>query len=142
MAEDTIARFGVSLSRPLLKQLDQMVRQKGYRNRSLAIAAMVREQLVAREHDIGNGEVAGTITLVFDHHRSNVQEVLTSLQHDHLAAIVSTLHVHLDHANCLEVLVVRGRAAVLRRMAENLLAVRGIKHGKLTLTTTGHDLPA
>jgi CopG family transcriptional regulator, nickel-responsive regulator len=85
--------------------------------------------------------VAGTITLVYDHHRPNVQECLTDLQHKHLEMIISTVHVHLDHHNCLEVLVVRGKASVVKGIAEHLIAVRGVKHGKLTITTTGKDLP-
>jgi len=118
-----------------------MVREKGYRNRSLAISDMVRDHLVGHGQELGDSEVAGTITLVYDHHRSHVQDALTDLQHGHLSTIISTLHVHLDHDNCLEVLVVRGKASAVRSVAEHLIAVRGVKHGKLTLTTTGKDLP-
>jgi len=85
--------------------------------------------------------MAGTITIVYNHHRPHVQETLTDLQHKHLDTIVSTLHVHLDHDNCLEVLVVRGKGAVIRSVADHLIAVRGVKHGRLTMTTTGKDLP-
>jgi len=141
MAKDKIARFGVSLSSALLKELDRMVRQKGYKNRSLAISDMVRDHLVEHQQEITDSEVAGTITLVYDHHRPHVQETLTGLQHKQVATIISTLHVHLDHDNCLEVLVVRGKASVVRSIAEHLIAVRGVKHGKLMLTTTGKDLP-
>jgi len=141
MAKDKIARFGVSLSRSLLKELDRMVQQKGYKNRSLAISDMVRDHLVEHHQEITDSEVAGTITLVYDHHRPHVQETLTDLQHKQVATIISSLHVHLDHDNCLEVLVVRGLASVVRSVAEHLIAVRGVKHGKLILTTTGKDLP-
>ena len=85
--------------------------------------------------------MAGTLTLVYNHHRPNVQEALTELQHKHLDTIISTLHVHLDHDNCLEVLVVRGKTSVVRSVADHLIAVRGVKHGRLTMTTTGKDLP-
>jgi CopG family transcriptional regulator, nickel-responsive regulator len=118
-----------------------MVRQKGYRNRSLAISDMIRDQLVSHQEETGEGEAVGTITLVYDHHRSQVQQKLTDLQHEHLETIVSTLHVHLDHHDCLEVLVVRGSAPVLRRVADHLIAARGVKHGKLTLTSSGRNLP-
>ena len=118
-----------------------MVRKKGYQNRSLAIGEMIREQLVEHYQELGDSEVVGTITLVYDHHRPQVQKTLTDLQHKHLQTIVSTLHVHLDHDNCLEVLVVRGRASLVKGVADNLIAARGIKHGKLTLTTSGKDLP-
>jgi CopG family nickel-responsive transcriptional regulator len=141
MTKDKIARFGVSLSSSLLKELDRMVRQKGYKNRSLAISDMVRDHLVEHQQETTDSEVAGTITLVFDHHRSHVQETLTDLQHKHVTTIISTLHVHLDHDNCLEVLVIRGRASIVRSIAEHLIAVRGVKHGKLVLTTSGKDLP-
>ena len=141
MAKDKIARFGVSFSRSLLKELDRMVQQKGYKNRSLAISDMVRDHLVEHQQEIADREVAGTITLVYDHHRPHVQETLTDLQHKQVATIISSLHVHLDHDNCLEVLVVRGRASVVRSVAEHLIAVRGVKHGRLMLTTTGKDLP-
>jgi CopG family transcriptional regulator, nickel-responsive regulator len=141
MPKDPIARFGVSFSRSLLKALDRMLREKGYGNRSLAISDMVRGYLFEHQLQSGDEEVAGTITLVFDHHRTQVQETLTSMQHGHLHAIISTLHVHLDHDNCLEVLVVRGKASAIRTLAEHLIAVRGVKHGKLTLSTTGKNLP-
>lgn len=141
MDKDQVVRFGVSLSRLLLKELDRMVRKKGYRNRSLALSDMIRDQLVAHHHESEDRDVVGTITLVYDHHRPHVQETLTDLQHRHLEVIISTLHVHLDHHHCLEVLVVRGKASLIRRVADHLVAARGVKHGKLTLTTTGKDLP-
>jgi CopG family nickel-responsive transcriptional regulator len=80
--------------------------------------------------------------LVYDHHHSHVQETLTEMQHHYLETIISSLHVHLDHQHCLEVLVVRGKASLVREMADHLVAARGVKHGKLTLTTSGKDLPA
>jgi CopG family nickel-responsive transcriptional regulator len=139
--KDQVARFGVSLSRALLKELDCMVRKKGYRNRSLALSDMIRDQLVDYRQEVEDGDVVGTITLVYDHHRPHVQETLTDLQHEHLETIISTLHVHLDHHHCLEVLVVRGKASLIRRVADQLIAARGVKHGELTLTTTGKDVP-
>jgi CopG family transcriptional regulator, nickel-responsive regulator len=141
MAKDEIARFGVSLNRSLLKELDRMIRRKGYKNRSLAISDMVRDHLIEHQQEIAESEVAGTITLVYDHHRPHVQETLTGLQHKKVATIISSLHVHLDHDNCLAALVVRGKASAVKSVAEHLIAVRGVKHGKLTLTTTGKDLP-
>ena len=140
-AQEKIARFGVSLSRSLLRELDLMVRKKGYRNRSLAISDMVRDQLVEYRQEFGDGEVACTITLVYDHHKPTVQERLTELQHKHLETIISSLHVHLDHQNCLEVLVLRGNVSIVKNVAEHLIATRGVKHGRFTLTTTGKDLP-
>ena len=124
----------------LLDQLDEMVSEKGYDNRSLAIADMIRAHLVEHRQQDSKGEIAGTITLVYDHHKQHVQEALTDIQHDHHEVIVSTLHVHLDHHNCLEVLVVRGRAGLIKKIADALIAAKGVKHGKLTVTTTGKDL--
>ena len=138
---DGVVRFSVSLPRQLAKQLDQMTREKSYHNRSQAIADMIRDQLVEHNQQLDQAEIAGTITLVYDHHKHGLQEMLTNFQHDHYEAIVSSLHVHLDHHNCLEVLVVRGQAAALRHMADNLIAAKGVKHGKLTVTSTGKDLP-
>jgi CopG family transcriptional regulator, nickel-responsive regulator len=136
-----VTRFSVSLPPKLLSDYDKMVTEKGYDNRSTAIADMMRAQLVEHRQKTGSGDIAGTITLVYDHHTQHVLEVLTSIQHDHHAVIASTMHVHLDHRNCLEVLVVRGRAAQIKKIADELIAARGVKHGKLTVTSTGKDLP-
>ena len=126
----------------LVRQLDALVRQKGYTNRSQAVADMVRAQLVEHLAEAGTREIAGTITLVYDHHQRNVQALLTEVQHDHPDLIVATLHVHLDHRNCMEVLAVRGRARAIRRLADRLTAARGVKHGRLTVTTTGREFTA
>ena len=135
------ARFTVSVDEQLLHELDRMMRQKGYTNRSQAVADMIRADLVEHRQQFGDQEIAGTITLVYDHHKPHVMEVLTDIQHDHGTTIVSTLHVHLDHHNCLEVLVLRGKASVIKSVADQLIATKGVKHGKLTVTTTGKDLP-
>ena len=142
MKKETVTRFSVSLPPSLLDQLDGMTRDKGYDNRSLAIADMIRGQLVEYRQKFGSEEIAGTITLVYDHHKMHVQETLTDIQHDHHEVILSTVHVHLDHHNCLEVLIVRGPAATIRKIADELTAAKGVKHGKLTVTTTGKDLPS
>jgi CopG family transcriptional regulator, nickel-responsive regulator len=141
MKNKSVSRFSVSLPPSLLDQLDRMAREKGYDNRSLAIADMIRDHLVEHRRKFGAEEIAGTITLVYDHHKQHVQETLTDIQHDHHEVILSTVHVHLDHHNCLEVLIVRGQAAVIRKIADALIAAKGVKHGKLTVTTTGKDLP-
>lgn len=119
-----------------------MSSQKGYENRSQAIADMIRDRLVEHRQKFANEEIAGTVTLVYDHHKQNVQAVLTDIQHDHHQVIISTMHVHLDHHNCLEVLVVRGKGELIKKIADELIAAKGVKHGKLTVTTTGEDLPA
>lgn len=140
-SRDSVTRFSISLPASLARQLDRMCREKGYDNRSLALADMIRNQLVEHQQQAGDAEIAGTITLVYDHHKHGLQEELTDLQHDHHERINSTLHVHLDHHNCLEVLVVRGPASEIRNMADRLIGAKGVKHGKLTITTTGKGLP-
>jgi CopG family transcriptional regulator, nickel-responsive regulator len=142
MKNDSVTRFSVSLPATLLNQLDRMAREKSYDNRSLAIADMIRAQLVEHHQQMGSAEIVGTITLVYDHHKQHVQETLTDIQHDHHDVIISAVHVHLDHHNCLEVLIVKGRAAQVKKIADALIAAKGVKHGKLTVTTTGKDLPS
>lgn len=139
---DHVVRFTVSVPGDLAKQLDQMTQEKGYPNRSMAVAGMIRDQLVEHRQNTGEHEIAGTITLVYDHHKQNVQGALTDIQHDHHDRIISTLHVHLDHHNCLEVLVVRGKAGLIKKIADELIAAKGVKHGKLTVTSSGGDFPS
>jgi CopG family nickel-responsive transcriptional regulator len=139
--QEPVVRFSISLPGTLAQQLDQMAHQKGYDNRSLAVADMIRAHLVEHRQKFGDEDIAGTITLVYDHHKQHVQATLTDIQHDHHDVIVSALHVHLDHHNCLEVLVVRGQATLIKKIADELIAAKGVKHGKLTVTTTGKDLP-
>ena len=134
-------RFSISLPGSLAKQLDRMATEKGYDNRSLAVADMIRAHLVEHQQQFGDKEIAGTITLLYDHHKQHVQAALTDIQHDHHEVILVVLHVHLDHHNCMEVLAVRGKAAIVKRIADELIAAKGVKHGKLTLTSTGKDLP-
>jgi CopG family nickel-responsive transcriptional regulator len=139
---ETVSRFSVSLDKKLQRELDRMCREKGYDNRSLAIADMIRDHLVEHQQQQGAGEIAGTVTIVYDHHKPHLMELLTDIQHDHGELIIATLHVHLDHHNCLEVLAVRGRADRIKSVADALIAAKGVKHGKLTITTTGKNLPS
>jgi CopG family transcriptional regulator, nickel-responsive regulator len=142
MKRETVSRFSVSLPPSLLRQFDQMAGEKGYVNRSLAIGDMMRDRLVEHRQKFGAEDIAGTITLVYDHHKPHLQATLTNIQHDHHDVILSTVHVHLDHHNCLEVLLVRGKAAIIKKIADELIILKGVKHGKLTITTTGRDLPS
>ena len=142
MKNAPVSRFSVSLPPSLLRQFDEMSNEKGYDNRSLAIGDMMRDRLVEHRQKFGNEDIAGTITLVYDHHKPHLQATLTDIQHDHHDVILSTVHVHLDHHNCLEVLLVRGKAAVIKKIADELISAKGVKHGKLTVTTTGKDIPS
>jgi CopG family nickel-responsive transcriptional regulator len=135
-----VARLSVSLDQKLFRELDRMARKKGYDNRSLAVADMIRSHLIEHWQQMGKGEIAGSITLVYDHHKHHLQELLTDLQHDHGDLILATLHVHLDHDNCLELIAVRGPAGRIKQLADEMIAAKGVKHGKLTITTTGKNL--
>jgi CopG family nickel-responsive transcriptional regulator len=135
-----LVRFGVSMSEMLLERFDRLVQERGYANRSEAIRDLVRDALVTREWEEGDGEVAGTITLIYDHSTAGLTEMLTEVQHDYHDLIISTLHVHLDHRNCLETLIVKGAPHVAKQLADQLISVKGVIHGKLTLTSTGRDL--
>ena len=137
MKAQAATRFSISMARDLVDQLDAMVREKGYANRSKAVADMVRDHLVEHHGRRGGHGIAGAITLVYDHHKRNLQAVLTDIQHDHQPLIVAGIHVHLNHHNCMEVLAVRGRADAVKKLADRLIAANGVKHGKLTFTTTG-----
>ncbi|RLB66423.1 MAG: nickel-responsive transcriptional regulator NikR [Deltaproteobacteria bacterium] len=136
MAE--LARFGISIDPLLLNSFDQLITGKGYDNRSEAIRDMIRSALMEDQLDrTDTTPTIGTVTLVYDHHTRDLSDKLTEHQHSHHDAIVSTLHVHLDAHHCLEVVVVRGTAAKVKRLADELIGTKGVKHGKLVLTTAG-----
>jgi CopG family nickel-responsive transcriptional regulator len=132
-------RFGISLDEQLLFNFDQLIEQKKYTNRSEAIRDLIRTSLVENKSE-STEEAIGTVTLIYNHHVRDLSDKLTEQQHSHHDHIISSLHVHLDAQNCLEVLVVRGTAQEIRQIADELIGVKGVKHGKLVMTTTGHDL--
>ena len=135
-----ICRFGVSIEEKLLESFDTLIKKKGYVNRSEAIRDLIRASLVELKWEAGEEETVGTVTLVYNHHVRDLSDKLTEHQHAHHDNIISTLHVHLDAHNCLEVLVVRGSAKVVKKIADELIGVKGVKHGKLVMTTTGEEL--
>lgn len=134
------ARFGVSMSTELLAAFDRLIAKLGFPNRSEAIRRLIRERLVQQEWKVSNEEAIGTITIAYSHEVRELTEKLTELQHRFCHQILSTMHVHLDKHNCLEVIAVRGRGNDIKKIADRLLSTKGIKHGKLTLTTTGKKL--
>lgn len=138
MAE--LIRFGISMDQDLLKRFDREVVTRGYANRSEAIRDLIRKQLVEQDWSGEDCEVAGTITLVYDHHVKGLSDLLLEVQHQYHNLILSVMHVHLTHAHCLEVMVIKGRAGTARDVAGRLLGVKGVKHGKLTITATGERL--
>jgi len=135
-----LARFGVSLDSRLLKRFDALIQQKGYTNRSEALRDIIRDQIVADEWRAGPEEAVAVVSLVYDHHQLDLPNRLTDMQHDHHSMVLSTLHVHLHRHSCLEVLVLRGPGRKVKKLADSLAGARGVKHGKVTLTTAGQDL--
>src|SRR5260370_42222475 len=135
-----LSRIGVAIDSDLLKKFDRLIASRGYTNRSEPFRDLIRDELVERTWEHPDASVVGTVTLVYDHHTRMLNEKLTDMQHDHHRLILSTLHVHLDHDNCLEVLVVRGKARQVQKVAEALISTKGVKHGRLTITTSGAEL--
>ncbi|MGE5248467.1 MAG: nickel-responsive transcriptional regulator NikR [Verrucomicrobiota bacterium] len=135
-----VTRFGVSLNEGLLSKFDRLLRRKGYRNRSEAIRDLIRDSLVRDQWEEGDADTVGTLTLVYDHGTRELEERLTELQHENYKAIISTLHIHLDPHHCLEVLVLRGKAALLKSIADRLIGTRGVKHGTFSATAEGKAL--
>lgn len=134
-----LVRFGVSLGDHLLKAFDRHIERRKYTNRSEAVRDLIRDNLVGEEWD-HDRETVGTVTFVYDHHVPDLTRKLTHIQHDFQGHIMAGMHVHLDHDHCLEVLVVKGKGSAIRKVADALVSVKGVKHGKLTMTTTGKGL--
>ncbi len=125
----------MAIDADLLERFDKRIEKRGYANRSEAFRDLIREELIAEHAESPTKPVVGTLTLIYDHHVHTLHEKLTGMQHEHHHAIISTLHVHLDHDNCLEVLVLRGKSAEVRSIADRLISMKGVKHGRLTITT-------
>lgn len=134
-----IVRFGVSLDAELLEKFDRFIKEKSYDNRSEAFRDLIRQEIVKKQWD-SDAEVAGAITLIYDHHHRELLNKITDLQHDFQSIIISTQHVHLDHDNCLEIVAVKGKARELQKLAEMLKAIKGIKHATLSMSSTGRDI--
>ncbi len=138
-----ITRFGVSLNSELLQKFDHLNETKGYKTRSEAIRDLIRDELVTQEwQDDSNkdAETVGVFSLVYDHHQNDLSQNLNAVQHEYLDVIISSTHVHVDHHNCLEVIILRGKSESIRNVSAKLGSTRGVKHGKLIMTTTGSSL--
>lgn len=134
-----LVRFGVSLEDRLLDTFDQHIGRRGYTSRSEALRDLIRQELVRQEWE-EDQEVAGAITFVYDHHHRGLSSRLTDLQHDHQDIIISSQHIHLDHHNCLEIVAVRGRASEVQALAHALRSVKGVRHGTLSMSSTGRAI--
>ncbi len=132
-----LTRFGVSLDDDLLKQFDVLIKKTGYANRSEAIRDLIRDRLVDQEWEEGKQDVIGVLGLVYDHEKRELTENLNAIQHEHVHTTIASTHIHLDHDNCLEVIILRGKSHIVRKVADNLLSTKNVKHGRLILTTTG-----
>ena len=135
-----LSRIGVAIDSELLKRFDSLIAKRGYTNRSEAFRDLIRDDLVQTAWESPDSQVVGTVTLIYDHHVRQLSDRLTGMQHEYHHNILSTLHVHLDHDHCLEVLVVKGKASMVQRVADSLIATKGVKHGRLTITTSGAGL--
>jgi len=136
-----LCRIGVAINDDLLEEFDKLIGKRGYTNRSEAFRDLIRNELVQEVWETSDAVVFGTVTLVYDHHVRMLTEKLTELQHQFHSSILSSMHVHLDHDNCLEVILVKGKAPVVQKLANSLIATKGVKHGRFTATTSGGDLP-
>jgi CopG family nickel-responsive transcriptional regulator len=134
-----LVRFGVSINSELLGKFDELIESKGYAKRSEAIRDLIRDYLVEHEWE-KDAETMGAVTVVYDHHVRELTESLTALQHEFHSSIISSMHVHVDEHNCLEVVVIRGKGSKVKEIADRLISTKGVKHGKLTMTTTGKGL--
>lgn len=135
-----IIRFGVSLDSDLLNKFDILIEKKGYKTRSEAIRDLIRSELISEEWSERDHETVGVFSLVYDHHQKELSRILNSIQHNHVDIIVSSTHIHIDHHNCLEVIILRGNSHKIQEITNELSSTRGVKHGKLIMTSTGSKL--
>lgn len=140
MAND-LMRFSVAMPEDLLIQFDQLVARRGLaKNRSEVVRDLVRDALVEDECATPGKEVVGTLTIVFNHHASDLQEKLDDIQHKYYGSITASMHVHLDAHNCLEVIIMRGETGHIQALSNLILGTKGVKNGRLVMTTTGQNL--
>jgi len=134
-----LVRFGVSLEKALLDRFDVLIREKQYTNRSEALRDLIRRELVQKEWQ-GGSDVAGAITLIYDHHKRDILRMVTDTQHEFQQVIISTQHIHLDHHNCLEIVAARGKAGEVQKLADALRSIKGVRHATLSMSSTGRQI--
>ncbi len=133
----TLQRISMTIEEDLAEQFDEVIRHKGYESRSEAIRDLIRRSLVERQWEEGTEEVVGTLTVVYDHEKREIAKKIVRAGHEEPGLVLATLHIHLDHHNCLEVMALRGMPAQVRRFADGILHAKGVKHGDLVMTTMG-----
>jgi CopG family nickel-responsive transcriptional regulator len=134
-----LVRFGVSLEKALLDRFDVLIREKQYTNRSEALRDLIRRELVQKEWQ-GGSDVAGAITLIYDHHKRDILRMVTDTQHEFQQVIISTQHIHLDHHNCLEIVAARGKAGEVQKLTDALRSIKGVRHATLSMSSTGREI--
>jgi len=135
-----LVRFGVSLEKGLLARFDNVLRKNKWVSRSDALRDLIRAELVKQDWAEGGGDVAGAVTLIYDHHRRDLLGRLTDVQHDYQNLVLSAMHVHLDHDHCLEIIAVKGAPAEIQKLAATLRTIPGVMHGTLMMSATGKNL--
>ena len=134
-----IFRFGISLPRDLIDKFDRLIRAKNYTNRSKAFGDLIRQELVKKQWQKGK-EIAGAITLIYNHHKRELLNKITDVQHDFQKVIISTQHIHLDHDNCLEIVAIKGSPKEAQKLTDSLKSIKGIKHATLNMSSTGKGI--
>jgi CopG family nickel-responsive transcriptional regulator len=134
-----IFRFGISLPKDLINKFDRLIREKRYTNRSKAFADLIRQELIKQEWQEG-GEIAGAITMIYDHHKRELLNKITDAQHDFQKVIISNQHIHLDHDNCLEIVAIKGNPKEAQRLMDTLKSIKGVKHVALNMSSTGKGI--
>jgi CopG family nickel-responsive transcriptional regulator len=131
-----IVRFGISLENVLLDNFDNLIKRRKYTNRSEAIRDLIRQELLKKDWE-EDQEVAGAITFIYDHHQRDLLNKIIDVQHDYQDIIQSSQHIHLDHHSCLEIVAVKGNSKKVSKLADTLKALKGVKHGSLSISSTG-----
>ncbi|MCM8797501.1 MAG: nickel-responsive transcriptional regulator NikR [Candidatus Omnitrophica bacterium] len=134
-----IVRFGVSLDKGLLEKFDKLIQSRGYTNRSEAFRDLIRQELVKKEWQEGK-EIAGAVTLIYNHHKRELLNKITDVQHNFQKIIISTQHIHLDHHNCLEIVAIKGNPRESQKLADALKSIKGVKHVTLSMSSTGKGI--
>ena len=136
---DKLTRFGVSMDDKLLKKFDQLIEKKGYSTRSEAIRDLVREKFIEENTADSNKVLFGVLTIVYSHHQNEIDEKLKEFQHDNFKNVISTTHIHITHHDCLEVIILKGKSSKITKIADKVISYKGVKHGKLVLTSELSD---
>ena len=134
-----VFRFGISLPKDLIDKFDNLIKEKKYTNRSKAFGDLIRQELIKREWREGK-EIAGAITLIYDHHKRELLNKITDVQHDFQKVIISTQHIHLDLNNCLEIVAIRGNPKEAQKLTDTLKSIKGVKHATLSMSSTGKGI--